>query len=310
VNQLLAGGARLYRAMEALEVGGEVFGPGAYLVEEADAGALERLAHEHSLRLALLPPDMPPEVRRPLRRPRIGLYRSHRPNAMDEGWTRFILERFEFDFATVRDGEVRQGGLAGRYDCLVLAHQPAKEILEGNSARDYPAEYSGGIGERGAANLRRFVEEGGTLVALDGACDLAIKQLYLPVTNALEGVKAEQFYAPGAIFRLLVDPAHPLGFGFEREVAALFMNSPAFDVQEPDGGGREAAEVVARYPLSNPLLSGWILGPQYIQGKAALVDVPVGRGRAILFGFRPQFRAQMRGTYRLLFNALYASALG
>jgi hypothetical protein len=324
VNQLLAegdggrGGARVYRALEPVEIAGQTFGPGAFMVEGVDAGVLERLAQAHSLRLALQAEGALPEVRRPVRRPRIGLYRSYRPNAMDEGWTRFILERYEFPFETLRDGDIRQGGLAARCDCLVLAHQPAKEILEGNSPRDYPPEYSGGIGDRGAANLRRFVEEGGTLVALDGACELAIKQLYLPVTNALEGVKADDFYAPGALFRIIVDPAHPLGFGYEREAAALFMSSPAFEVREGGGGaavsagsvGHEAPQVVARYPLSNPLLSGWILGPRYVQGKAALVEVPVGRGRVVLFGFRPQFRAQMRGTYRLFFNALYASALG
>ncbi|HEX5506252.1 MAG TPA: M14 family metallopeptidase, partial [Thermomicrobiales bacterium] len=312
VNRLLADGARVYRAAETIAAGEQSFGPGAFLVEEVDAGALERLAEEHGLRLALLTGPTLPEVRRRLRRPRVGLYRSYRPNAMDEGWTRFILERYDFDFATVRDAEVRQGGLGERYDCVILAHQPAKEILEGNSARDYPPEYSGGIGEHGAANLRRFVEDGGTLVAIDAACELAIKQLYLPVTNALDGVKPEQFYAPGALFRIIVDPTHPVGYGFERDAAALYLNGPAFDVPGPDGAATvgEAAATVAHYPLTNPLLSGWILGPQHIQGKAALVDVPVGRGRAILFGFRPQFRAQMRGTYRLLFNALYASALG
>ncbi len=143
------------------------------------------------------------------------------------------------------------------------------------------------------------------------------------MTNALEGVKADDFYAPGALFRIIVDPAHPLGFGYEREAAALFMNSPAFEVRAEGGGpgvavsggsvgsvGHEAPQVVARYPLSNPLLSGWILGPRYVEGKATLVEVPVGRGRVVLFGFRPQFRAQTRGTYRLFFNALYASALG
>ncbi len=287
--------------------GGNTYPPGTYVVAGMDPTALGTLAREHGIDLtfATAAPSAPP--RRRLRRPRIGLYRSHRANGIDEGWARFVLERYGFAFATVRDSEIRQGGLGERFDCILLAHQGAKEILEGNSARDYPAEFSGGIGEQGAANLRRFVEEGGTLVALDAACELAIEQLYLPITNALAGLKAEQFYAPGALFRLIVDPAHPLGWGFERDIAALYLNGPAFDVG--DGGGGERPTVVARYPLSSPLLSGWVLGPQHIAGKAAIVEVPVGRGRAILFGFRPHFRAQMRGTYRLLFNALYRSGL-
>jgi hypothetical protein len=307
VNTLLAGGARIGRVTEAVEVAGQTFEPGAFLIEGADATMLARLAREHSLRLGFLAASTVP-ARRALTQPRIGLYRSYRPNAMDEGWARFVLERYEFAFSTVRDAELRQGGLGDRYDCLVLAHQSAKDILEGNSARDYPPEYSGGIGEQGVANLRRFVEEGGTLVALDAACELAIEQLYLPVTNALAGLKSEQFYAPGALFRLVLDPAHPLGWGFEREVAALYLNGPAFELGS-DGAEHERPAVVARYPLSTPLLSGWVLGPQHIAGKAAIVDVPVGQGRVYLFGFRPQFRAQMRGAYRLLFNALYASGL-
>lgn len=310
VNQLLAAGARVFRAGDVVQVDGQTFSPGAFIVEGVEPAVLARLADEHAVRLGIVPVSVLPEARQSLRQPRVGLYRSYRPNAMDEGWTRFVLEQYSFAYTSLRDSELRQGGLVERYDCVVLAHQLARDILEGNSTRDYPPEYCGGIGEQGAANLRRFVEDGGTLIALDGACELAIKQLYLPVINALEGLKPEQFYAPGAIVRLLVDPAHPLGYGFERDAAALYLNGPAFDVRHAAGvgGTREAVEVVARYPLSNPLLSGWLLGAQYIQGKAAIVTVRVGRGQALLFGFRPQFRAQARGTYRLLFNALYASA--
>ncbi len=301
VNRLLAAGAGIARCDQSFTVHGRRFPAGTYLVRRVSAAALERMAVECGVTVygATLSRERPTRV---LRAPRIGVYRSWRSNATDEGWTRFVLERYEFPYQTVRDADVKRGDLSERFDVILMPQQSARDILEGNSPAEYPAEFTGGIGDVGASNLRRFVEAGGTLVALDSACDLAIRQLYLPVTNVLDGVRSETFSAPGSLLRILIDADHPIGWGFEREAAAMFVSSPAFEV-------RGGAQTVAQYPLTNQLLSGWLHGADQIAGRAAIVDVTVGFGRVLLIGFRPQFRAQARGTYRILFNALYYSAL-
>jgi glutamine amidotransferase-like uncharacterized protein len=66
--------------------------------------------------------------------------------------------------------------------------------------------------------------------------------------------------------------------------------------------------VVARYVDDHVLASGWLLGESYIQGRAALVDVPMGRGRVVLFGMRPQYRAQSYQAFQLFFNSLVLSS--
>ena len=300
-NQLMAAGASVQRATDSFRAAEREWSAGTYLVEGVEVDRLEQIAKETRVDFVGVG-RKPGGSFKPLTRPRVGLYRSWRPNGIDEGWTRFIFERYDLEFETLRDADMRQGNLRARFDVIVLPQLSMREIMEGNDPKVYPAEFSGGIGDQGAANLRRFVHGGGTVIALDAACDVVIRYLYLPVVNGIENIPNDSFYSPGSLLQVLVDNRHPIGWGMEREVAALFVNSPAFDVLN-------GAETVARYPHTDPLLSGWVLGAHHLQGRSALVDAPVGEGHAILFGFRPQFRAQMRGTYRLFFNAIFSATL-
>jgi hypothetical protein len=167
--------------------------------------------------------------------------------------------------------------------------------------RRYPAPYAGGLGPDGIQALRQFVTDGGTLVALNEASRFVIQALLLPVRNVLEGVPAEDFYAPGSIFRIAIDQSHPIARGLGAETAAWFEDGPAFDVLDS-----AQVRVVARYPddPGDVLLSGWVRHPERVAGRAALVEVRVGAGRVVLFGFRPQYRGQSLVTYPLLFNSL------
>lgn len=236
------------------------------------------------------------------RAPRIGIYASWNPS-IDEGWTRWILEEYGFPYSRLYTPDIRQGSLAARFDTIILPQHSPKAIMEGMPEKNrwkepYPPEYTGGLGPVGVDALTRFVDDGGTLVALDTACDFVMQQLYLPVRNVVGGLTNDEFYCPGSLLRILVDPEHPLGFGLRRNQVALFSGSPVFELS---GGG---GSVAARYPLHNHSVSGWILGEDKLSGKAALVEIPFGKGRVVLIGFRAQFRAQARGTYRVLFNAI------
>ncbi|CAN5659326.1 hypothetical protein BH23CHL2_BH23CHL2_19920 [soil metagenome] len=239
------------------------------------------------------------------RQPRIGVYSSWKPN-IDEGWMRWILEQYGFGYKTLHDADVKQGELAERFDAIILPQQTAKDIHEGVPEKNkydekYPPEYTGGLGEVGAEALRAFVENGGTLIAIDQAGDYAKDHLYLPVRNVVKDLKREEFFCPGSLLRLIVDTSHPLGFGLRRDEVAAFVRSPVYELIGKD------AETAARYAPNNPRLSGWILGQEKLAGKPAVIELPVGKGRVILIGFRTQFRAQARGTYKLLFNAIARS---
>ena len=161
----------------------------------------------------------------------------------------------------------------------------------------YPDEYQGGLGETGMEALRRFVDAGGTLIAIDRATRAIIDGLALPVRNPLRTLKDDAFYCPVSMLRVVMDTGHPLGLGLPRDTAVLFMNSMVYEGTSGD------TTLVGKYPIGDPNLSGWILGPEHLEGKGALAEVAYGDGRVILIGFRPYFRAQTRGTYRVLFNA-------
>ena len=237
----------------------------------------------------------------PIMRPvRLALYKSWTA-AMDEGWTRYVFDTFNVPYQSLRDKDVRAGDLRAKFDVIVLPSMRLREIVEGNAKDRYPEEFTGGIGDAGVEALRRFVEAGGTLVCFDAATELAIKRFNLPLRNVLEGVRSSDFYCPGSILRLRVDDAHPLAHGLARDVDAYFINSSAFEVKD-DGDKR--VQVVARYADKDVLRSGWLLGEKYVAGKVALAEVTLGRGRVILFGFRPQHRGQTWGTFPFIWNSI------
>ena len=232
--------------------------------------------------------------------PRVGVYRSY-AGAMDEGWTRWVFDTWKIPYVSLVDSVVRAGKLKENLDAIVLPDQPALELLNGLPTHVYPAPYAGGLGPDGIRELRQFVEEGGTLIALNEASRFAVEQLLLPVRNVLEGVPDDEFYAPGAIFRLELDTSHPVARGMPEQSVAWFEDGPAFDVLDSS-----VVRVIGRYPTDpdKVLRSGWVLHPARVAGRAALVEVHLGQGRVILFGFRPQYRGQSLATYPLLFNSL------
>lgn len=252
-------------------------------------------------RVLNLPPAQEPfaKLRNPLNKNiRIGLYKSYNAS-MDEGWTRFVFDSFQIPFTSIFDSDVRKGDLNARFDAIILPSQSENQIVSGLKKGEYPDEFTGGITEAGVENLKKFVEAGGTLICFDDSCEMAINRFKLPLKNVLNGLKRNEFYNPGSIVQLEVETGNPLARGLRRETAAYFINSAAFEATD-----KSRVKTIARYAEKNALMSGWMIGEKYLNGKIALAEVERGRGKIILFGFRPQHRGQTWATFPFVFNAL------
>jgi len=252
-----------------------------------------------------------------VRNPRVGLYQSWRGN-MDEGWTRFVFDDLGVAFTTLRNKDFKGAkdkkvNLRTAFDVIVFASEDSEVIKTGRrggpEASEYarfqgsmPPEYEGGIDKEGVEALKAFVEEGGIVVTLNAASSLAIKDLGAPARNALERVERTRFFCPTSILKLDVDPATPIGYGFDETAAAVFAGSLAMETFTPPFDWDR--KVVASFPEDNVLLSGWLLGEDVIARKAAVVDTSYKKGRIVLIGVRSQHRAQSHGTYKFLLNAL------
>jgi hypothetical protein len=240
-----------------------------------------------------------------IRAPRIGMYDTWSGGNMDEGWTRWVLEQYGFISKRLHNADVQAGKLRASYDAIILPDQGVRSIIDGNTASTTRPEYRGGIGEEGVAALRAFVNEGGTLITLGAASDFAIENFPVPVRNLKSGLTRDEHFAPGAILRIQVDVQHPIGYGMAAETYGFYNNSPFFTVVE--GFASQRSTIVVRYPNTGVVGSGWLRGESLMAGRAAVVSVDLNPGRVVLFGLRPQHRAQTHATFPLLFNTLYLS---
>ena len=310
LNRAVKDGIQVWWLTEEIEAGGFSFVPGAMLFK-AEKSYLEPLAANLHLTFVAAPDNLPDNAYM-VGKPRLGMYKRYQGGNMDEGWTRWVLEQFEFPYVSVFSDEIKQGNLNDKFDVILLPSDRLDTLI----GPDYdkpdpgrfpvPPEYRTGLGEEGVKALKEFVEAGGTLIALDSAVELPIGNFSLPIENVLEGLPSKDYFCPGSTLWMEFDTGHPIAYGMPDFGLAINWASPAFAVRPVHNN--ENYQVVARYPDHDPLQSGWLIGPQHLFGKASLVEAGMGKGKIILIGFRPQLRAQAHGTFKILFNSIYYGA--
>jgi hypothetical protein len=301
VNRVLKDGGRVLRATRDVDAKGERVAAGSFVLPfEHNAAKLAEHVKALPVRASTLA-ALPRAGLSPVSLPRVGLYRPWSANA-DEGWTRWLLEQYEFPFTTIRDADLRAGKLTDKFDVIVLPSMRGNSLIDGNRAGTMPPEYTGGAGTEGVDRLREFVDAGGTLVPLGGSARFAIERFNLPVRDVLQGVRPDAFFCPGSILRTEVDTAHPIAWGMPSQSIAFFQQGSAYEITAAFGASQP--RVIVKYPSEQILMSGWIQGESQLANRAAAIDAPLGRGHVILFGFGVQNRAEPHATFKLLFNAL------
>ncbi len=338
VNRLQKAGEEVRRLQEPAVVGDVPYPSGTFFISRGPTtlAVLEKIAAEIGTPFKGSPVAPGPEAVL-LKPARIGLWDRY-GGSMPSGWTRWILEQFEFPFQLVYAPELNKGGLRDKFDVLILVDgaYPARRALEGErpGGGDQPEEGRGAAqtepagtdpyrNQRGnltaaatLPQLKTFLEEGGTVLAIGGSTRLG-RELGLPVANHLAESDADgedkplssvKFYVPSSVLRLRVDPTSALAWGLGDLVDVMFSASPTFRL--PDEASARGVQRVGWFDNKAPLRSGWAWGQEHLEGGVAIIDAKVGAGRLALFGPQVLFRGQPHGTFKFVFNGIVQSVVG
>jgi hypothetical protein len=229
--------------------------------------------------------------------PRVAMYKSWQ-EPMPAGWQRWVLDQYDMAYDTLHDADIHSGALDD-YDVLLFQAQDANSIRNGFRSGELPRQYTGGLGDQGVQAVSSFVRNGGRVIAIEAATDFVAELFDLDISNLTSGLPNTEFYIPGSILRLELDSASEINEGMRDEISAWYWRSSmAYEVDDP------RIRIVGRYGQGDPLLSGWVLGGEHIEGEAAILEADIGEGSLVLFGFQPNYRAQTVATWPLLFNAM------
>ncbi|HLK63337.1 MAG TPA: M14 family metallopeptidase [Bryobacteraceae bacterium] len=305
--------------------------PGDFLVPAGSEATLEAVARQTGVDFTALSGAVSTGVH-DTKRLRVAMYQRYGGGNIDEGWTRLMLEQFNFPYTSIFDPEIKKGSLNDKYDVLIIPNDstatitgetpPAGGTAAGRGGRagagggpggggeggegggrggNTPPEYRTGLGTEGVNAIRDFVQKGGTLVALNGASAFPMDRLGIGVRNVLTGKTTKEFWCPGSTLKVNIETTNPIAYGMPTQALALYLNSPAFEITAQNS---QDYEVVVRYADRELLESGWLVGEENLARRAAVVSAKLGQGKVVLIGFPAQHRAQTHGTYKLLFNTL------
>ena len=284
VNRLLAEGYRVRWATQSFSAYGKNYPVGAILVSGSGiAEKVRSLAEEFSLQIEA---GSSPRDSMELKPLKLGLYQPWTAD-MDEGWTRWIFDTWEFPYTVIHNEDIRNGRLRKAYDVITLTNIPLRRIMEGHKEGTVPPPYAGGIGKEGLAALLEFVNDGGTLITLNASAELALTHFNVPLKNVVDDLNPVEFYCPSTFLKVDVDNTHPIAYGMEEAAAVMFNGSPVFTINseiEKSAASESSAldlKVVARYPGSNPFMSGFLLGEQVLDVAPLLQVQTPAPGRSL-----------------------------
>lgn len=315
LNDLLKSNVEVYWSDGEFSVDAKKYPAGTFIIpaKKGTASKLQTLSKTYAVPVYGVGESIEVKKTRALL-PRLGIYHPWTAS-MDEGWTRLVLDNYGYSYKQIYNADMKKGKLFDMYDAIVIPDMTIPGIVDGKrrwgsrepvlGAALKPEKYRGGIGKEGIEALTEFIKAGGTLVTLGEASDFAIDKIRVPAVNVLKGLDSGAFYSPGSLLRVTLDTSQPLAYGMPGETAIRLTNSPAFrlllHIQE--------SKAIGYYGEDNPLMSGWLIGAEKLAGRTALAEIPIEKGRVILFGFRVQSRAQTFGTFKLLFNAIQTSKM-